>query len=112
MQSFTIGSASTASSYTGPSSAFSGSYYAYAETSSPYYPSVKFQMNKYYAFDVREVTFAYSMYGSTMGELRLEASSTCSESPTTLWTKVGGGYYLPPTRRLAVTLTLALLRGR
>mmetsp|Transcript_83436 Transcript_83436/g.235236 ORF Transcript_83436/g.235236 Transcript_83436/m.235236 type:complete len:215 (-) Transcript_83436:119-763(-) len=82
-------SGSTTTPYTGPSSAYDGSYYVYAETSSPHYPGVEFSMY----LDLGEATLAsvsfyYSMHGATMGTALLQGINRLGNS-TTLWSKSG-----------------------
>ena len=73
-------SGSTPSSNTGPSSANSGSYYVYMESSAPNYSTKQAILNSP-CFDVSglnapTISFKYHMYGTTaMGNLNLEASA-------------------------------------
>ena len=83
---------STGSSGTGPSSAYDGSYYYYTEASSPNYPSKTswlvgptFDLTNYSS---ATFTFYYHMYGTSMGTLKVEAS-TNGTTWTSLWTKTG-----------------------
>ena len=83
---------STGSSGTGPSSAYDGSYYYYTESSSPNYPSKTawlvgptFDLTNYSS---ATFTFYYHMYGTSMGTLKVEAS-TNGTTWTSLWTKSG-----------------------
>eukprot|EP00618_Florenciella_parvula_P036668 CAMPEP_0119488208 /NCGR_PEP_ID=MMETSP1344-20130328/14049_1 /TAXON_ID=236787 /ORGANISM="Florenciella parvula, Strain CCMP2471" /LENGTH=340 /DNA_ID=CAMNT_0007523143 /DNA_START=330 /DNA_END=1347 /DNA_ORIENTATION=+ len=88
-ESVTRQSGDTSSSDTGPSGAYSGSYYVYSEATSTF--NTDFDL-LYQAGDrVDTVTFAYSMYGGDgdyMGSLKLQGSTDCS-SFTTLWSKSG-----------------------
>ena len=90
---WTTRSGSTPSSNTGPSSANSGSYYLYMESSSPNYSNKKAIITSP-CFDLTAVTdpslnFKYHMYGSSnMGNLVLEAS-TDGTTWTTVWSKTG-----------------------
>ena len=79
----------TPSSSTGPSSAYDGSYYVYAETTSPNYPGVEFSMYRNFGDDVASVSFQYSMYGGTMGTALLQGSDDGGSTYTTLWSKSG-----------------------
>ena len=66
-------SSGTPSSSTGPSSAKSGSYYAYLEASSPNYSYKTFYLTSpSFTEAIYSVDFYYHMYGSTMGTLALE----------------------------------------
>ena len=61
-------SGGTDSSGTGPSGGASGTYYVYAETSSPNNPGAVFIMYKYMGGTVASVSFSYHMYGDTIGK--------------------------------------------
>jgi V8-like Glu-specific endopeptidase len=86
-------SGTTPSSNTGPSSANSGSYYVYMESSAPNYSTKQAILNSP-CFDLSglnspTLSFKYHMYGtSSMGNLKLEAS-TNGTSWTTIWSKAG-----------------------
>ena len=85
-------SGSTPSSSTGPESALQGTYYYYIEATSPNYPSKKGNLISP-CFDLSSASsaamnFAYHMYGTSMGELKLEAKSGTSNWQT-LWTISG-----------------------
>ncbi len=85
-------SGTTPSSGTGPSEAYSGTYYVYVEASSPNY-SYKTTILEGPHFDLAnttdaDLTFAYHMLGSAVGTLYVEASNDCT-SWTTLWTLSG-----------------------
>ena len=82
-------SGSTGSGSTGPSSAFDGSYYIYAETSGPNKPAVEFDLCRTFNEDVRRVSFQYHMYGSTIGNVVLQGSDDGGSTYTTLWSKSG-----------------------
>ena len=90
---WTVLSGATPSSSTGPSSANSGSYYVYMESSAPNY-STKTAILNSPCFNLSgqsspQVSFKYHMYGaSTMGNLKLEASTNGS-TWTTVWSKAG-----------------------
>ena len=79
----------TYSSSTGPTSAYDGSYYVYAETSSPNYPGVEFSMYRDFGDGVASVSFQYSMYGRTMGTALLQGSDDGGLTYSTLWSKSG-----------------------
>jgi V8-like Glu-specific endopeptidase len=86
-------SGSTPSSNTGPSSANSGSYYIYMESSTPNYSTKQAILNSP-CFDLSglnspTLSFKYHMYGaSAMGNLKLEAS-TDGTTWTTIWSESG-----------------------
>lgn len=86
-------SGNTPSSNTGPSSANSGNYYIYMESSTPNYATKQAILNSP-CFDLSglnspSLSFKYHMYGaSSMGNLKLEAS-TDGTSWTTIWSKSG-----------------------
>jgi len=86
-------SAGTPSSNTGPSSANSGSYYIYMESSTPNY-SDKRAILYSPCYDITNasqanISFNYHMYGaSTMGNLALEASLD-GRNWTSIWSKSG-----------------------
>lgn len=82
-------SGSTGSGSTGPSSAYDGSYYIYAETSGPNKPAVEFDLCRTFDEDVRRVSFQYHMYGSTIGDVVLQGSDDGGSTYTTLWSKSG-----------------------
>lgn len=89
---WTRGSGSTPSSSTGPSSAQAGSYYIYVEASRPNYPSKNTILNGP-CLDLRNVSsptmsFNYHMYGSSIGDVKLQVS-TNGTSWTTVWQKSG-----------------------
>ncbi|WP_405206006.1 endonuclease [Aquimarina sp. LLG6339-5] len=86
-------SGSTPSSNTGPSSADTGSYYIYMESSSPNYSNKRAILYSP-CYDITSATqasvsFKYHMYGaSAMGSLSLEASLD-GTSWTSIWSKSG-----------------------
>jgi hypothetical protein len=82
-------SGGTPSGSTGPSSAYDGSYYVYAETSIPNSPGVEFSMYRDFGDDVASVSFQYHMYGGTMGAVLLQGSDDGGSTYTTLWSKSG-----------------------
>ena len=82
----------TPSVSTGPESALQGTYYYYIEASSPNYPSKTANLISP-CFDLSSassaaVDFAYHMYGTSMGELKLEAKSGAGNWQT-LWSVSG-----------------------
>ena len=88
---FSRTSGSTSSSSTGPNAAAEGSYFVYAETSSPNHPNKQFTM--YQNFNetmsiISAVTFDYHMYGSDMGTVLLQGSVDGS-SYMTFWSRTG-----------------------
>ena len=86
---FLRNSGPTPSITTGPSSAYDGSYYVYAETTSPNYPGVEFSMYRDFGVDVAGVSFQYSMYGAAMGTALLQGSADGGSTYTTLWSNSG-----------------------
>lgn len=81
------------SSGTGPSSASDGTFYLYLEASTPNFPS-KIAMLEGPCYDLSgqsaaSFDFDYHMYGTTVGELRLEVSTNSGSSWTQLWSKSG-----------------------
>ena len=84
----------TPSSNTGPSSAAQGTYYVYVEASSPNYSNKK-TILKSPCFNLTNApsavfNFKYHMYGaSTMGALKLEASTNNGTTWTEIWSKSG-----------------------
>ncbi len=86
-------SGGTPSSNTGPSSAASGNWYAYVESSNPNYPSLTTILNSP-CFDLSGLSsagfsFSYHMLGSSnMGSLYLDAT-TDGSAWTTIWSKSG-----------------------
>ncbi|WP_458628147.1 immunoglobulin-like domain-containing protein [Winogradskyella sp. PC D3.3] len=87
-------SGSTPSGSTGPSSADSGSYYVFMESSSPNYATKRAILNSP-CFDLGSAsqaifTFKYHMYGaSSMGSLALELSDDNGASWSSIWSKSG-----------------------
>ncbi|WP_040757327.1 immunoglobulin-like domain-containing protein [Winogradskyella psychrotolerans] len=87
-------SGSTPSSNTGPSSADTGSYYVFMESSSPNYSTKRAILNSP-CFDLGSAsqatfTFKYHMYGTTaMGSLALEVSGDNGSSWTSIWSESG-----------------------
>lgn len=81
-------SSSTPSSNTGPTGAVSGSYYAFIETSSSS-SGDSFYLTQTFSSDVSVLSFYYSMYGATIGTLRVDVSSDAFSSYTTVWSKSG-----------------------
>ena len=85
---FYLSSGSTGSFGTGPQSAHDGSYYAYAETSG-WYTTEFIALKDFGAGNfIYGVSFAYNMYGATIGTATLESSADGTNwSP--MWTKSG-----------------------
>jgi hypothetical protein len=86
-------SGSTASSNTGPTSAASGSFYAYTESSSPNYPSKRSYLNGP-CFNLSSAStatfgFQYHMYGGAMGTLSLDVSTNNGTTWTSAWSASG-----------------------
>ncbi|MEO1254561.1 MAG: T9SS type A sorting domain-containing protein, partial [Bacteroidota bacterium] len=85
-------SGTTPSNGTGPNSAYTGSYYAYIEASSPNYPSKVANLVSD-CIDLStlpnpEFSFRYHMYGGNVGTLRVQVSDNGSNW-STVWTKSG-----------------------
>jgi len=96
-------SGSTPSSSTGPSSAYDGNYYVYAETSGPNYPN-KIGLLEGACFDlnqaaIADIQFHYHMYGATMGSLELQLSTNNGVGWNTIWSRTGdqGNAWHPST---------------
>lgn len=92
--SFTRTSTGTPSGYTGPDSAHGGNWYVYAEATSS--EGTSFGLVQNYSDIVGGVRFFYNMYGSRMGTVKLEASTSASianppkgESWDLLWSRSG-----------------------
>jgi hypothetical protein len=86
-------SGSTSSISTGPTSALEGTYYIYAEASSPNYPS-KTAILEGPRFDLTstsqaELAFWYHMYGAAMGTLSVEVSADGCNNWETVWSLTG-----------------------
>ena len=86
---WSVHTGTTSSSSTGPSGAQSNSYYVYTETSSPNSPNVDFDLYRTFVADVETLSFYYSMYGATIGSLRVDVSNDAFSSYTTVWSKSG-----------------------
>lgn len=72
---FTIHTGPTASSSTGPSAAFEGSYYIYVEATGNYNQTAFIDLDVDFTSLLSPgVSFAYHMYGASMGELKLQSS--------------------------------------
>ncbi|WP_321515396.1 DUF6443 domain-containing protein [Marinifilum fragile] len=83
-------SGGTPSGNTGPSAAYSGTYYYYLEASSPNYPS-KTSYLKSSTYNLTgairaNISFKYHMYGANIGSLRLESSTNGGSSWSTIKT--------------------------
>lgn len=89
-----VNSNGTPSSSTGPTSATQGTYYVYVEASSPNYSNKKTILNSP-CFNLTSApsatfNFKYHMYGATtMGALKLEASTNNGSTWTEIWSKSG-----------------------
>ncbi|MBN2756239.1 MAG: S8 family serine peptidase [Bacteroidales bacterium] len=86
-------SGGTPSGSTGPSVASNGTYYVYAEASSPNYPS-KTTVLTSPCFDLTAVdnasfNFDYHMYGTSMGSLSVELSADAGQNWASVWSKSG-----------------------
>ncbi len=84
-------SGGTPSSSTGPSSAESGSFYVYVETSNPNNPNKTTILNSP-CFNLSsatsaDMTFKYHMTGNAVGVLRLEASNDNGSTWSQIWSK-------------------------
>ncbi len=85
-------SGSTGSSGTGPSSAYDGNYYLYTEASGSGNPNKTFGIEA--NFNCENIIkpyleFYYNMYGSSMGELKVQASIDGGANWTDLWSISG-----------------------
>jgi len=82
---------STPSSGTGPSKANSGTHFMYIETSAPRSPNDKaiFRSTPVQLSNGGFLAFNYHMYGSAIGELKVEVAQAGSSSFTTVWSKNG-----------------------
>lgn len=83
---------STPSAQTGPSGASDGALYIYTESSTPNHPQKVANLTACFDFstlDAPEMTFDYSMNGSTMGALNLMASANAGITWDTIWTQSG-----------------------
>lgn len=90
---WTRNSGPTSSSATGPTAAADGAFYAYTESSWPNYPTKTTILNSP-CFDLTgqdgtNLSFAYHMYGSSMGTLNLEVSSDGGSTWTSEWSLSG-----------------------
>ena len=81
----------TASAATGPTGGASGSFYVYAETSSPNYPNKNFDMQKSFpsSSELYGIAFQYHMYGTNIGTAVLETKGSGGTSWVSLWSKSG-----------------------
>lgn len=84
---------STSSGSTGPSAAYSGSYYMYYESSAPAAPG-DVRVADGPAFSLVDahaatLTFAWHMYGATMGTMSVQVSADRGETWDTVWTRTG-----------------------
>ncbi len=89
---WTRNSGTTVSSLTGPSDAQEGAYYLYTEASSPNFPSKTANLEADMPFNLLEnpdISFAYHMYGSSMGTLSFDVSTNSGSSWNTEWSLSG-----------------------
>lgn len=75
----------TPTSYTGPSSAHSGTYYIYAEANDYLYNAILESETLAITKNTSQFSFHYSMFGQGMGGLHLELSSDDGLSWSTVW---------------------------
>jgi RHS repeat-associated protein len=84
----------TPSTYTGPSSASNGKYYAYIEASGYYNKNARLQSPAYNFKDAERafISFDYHMYGGDMGNLYLQVSTDNGStwSYPAIWSRSGG----------------------
>ncbi|MEM9544651.1 MAG: Ig-like domain-containing protein [Bacteroidota bacterium] len=90
---WSINTGATTSGSTGPSGAYSGSYYAYTEATTPNNPN-KIANLISPCFTVQsgtttQISFAYHMYGNGQGTFNLDISTNDGSSWTTLWSLSG-----------------------
>jgi len=90
---WSVNSGSTPSNGTGPSSAQEGNNYLYIEASSPNYPSKTARITSpcidLTGEDDVRLKFYYHMYGSTIGQLTVEARSDENPNWNAMWTQAG-----------------------
>lgn len=91
---WSLRSGTTPSSNTGPSSADTGSYYLYTESSSPNYSNkdaiITSPCYDLTSVDNADFSFKYHMFGrSTMGTLKLQARTDNATSWSTIWEESG-----------------------
>lgn len=79
----------TGSSGTGPTSAFSGTYYLYTESSGSYNKTAILTSPTYNLTSNLNFDFNYHMYGATMGSLTLQVSTNGGSSWAQVWTTSG-----------------------
>jgi len=88
-----INSGTTASTATGPSSAYQGNNYFYTESSNSNFPTMvaAFQSNCFdlTTYNQAEIDFWYHMYGAAMGALELDVSADDGATWTTVWSLTG-----------------------
>lgn len=102
-----VQSGGTASSGTGPAAAAAGTYYVYAETSTPNNPSKTTILNSP-CFNLSgvngpEATFQYQMTGTAVGNVKLEVRQDGASTWSQIWTKAGdqGAAWISETVDLA-----------
>ena len=102
-----VQSGATPSSGTGPSAAAAGTYYVYAETSTPNNPSKTTILNSpcfnLTGVNAPEATFQYQMTGTAVGNVKLEVRQDGASTWSQVWTKVGdqGAAWISETVNLA-----------
>ncbi|MBN1339325.1 MAG: hypothetical protein JXA03_08380 [Bacteroidales bacterium] len=82
----------TPTSGTGPQGAYEGAYYLFTESSTPNYPNKSAGLFANFDFSQLNqpvLTFWYHMYGSTMGSLKLQASTNGGNTWNDLWSLTG-----------------------
>lgn len=102
-----VQSGATPSSGTGPSAAAAGTYYVYAETSTPNNPSKTTILNSpcfnLTGVNAPEATFQYQMTGTAVGNVKLEVRQDGASTWSQVWTKAGdlGAAWISETVNLA-----------
>lgn len=113
---FTRWSGTTASSSTGPSGAHDGTWYVYAETSSPSVTSDRYWLQTASAFvpaPGSSLTFYYHMYGATIGTTNVFVSTDGGSSwSSALWTITGQQQTSEADPWTQATVSLAAYAGQ
>lgn len=98
---WTLDDNGTGSSGTGPSAAYDSTYYFYTETSNPIAPGdsaiIATPIIDITSLQYPELSFAYHMYGTSMGTLRVEMSNDLGATWMTVWedsTDQGDQWYI------------------
>ncbi|MEM9824417.1 MAG: zinc-dependent metalloprotease family protein, partial [Bacteroidota bacterium] len=90
---WSFGTGSTPSFNTGPSAAFNGNTYLFIESSSPNNPGKEANLVSSCLDLTGEpqpvLTFAYHLYGNTMGTLNVQVSTDVGATWTTIWEETG-----------------------